>query len=456
MSSSDEKLKRQVGLFPATNIVVANMVGAGIFTTSGLLLAGLHDPVLLIILWVAGGIIALCGALSYAELGVAMPEAGGEYLFLSKLYHPLFGFLSGWISFIVGFSAPIAASALGFSEYFCRALPGLPAWLDKSASVTPAVTGKILAISIILIFTFIHYRGIKYGARIQNVLTTLKIGLILLLLIAGFSSGNGNFANFTKGSALTPGLPGLKTIALSLMWIMFAYSGWNASTYIGSEIKDPLKTLPRSLLLGTVIVMLLYIGLNILFVYAIEPKSMENVISVGGLAMGNLFGKSADVVFSVLIAFALFSSLSAFIIIGPRVYYSMAKDGLFFKSAATIHEKFKVPSNSILIQGLIALIMVVSGTFEQVLTYLGFALGIFPLLAVAGVIKLRLKNHSQVRLPGYPVTQIIYIVTGLSILVLSYFERPHESSVALLTVIVGIPAFFIFRRKNGYSAVKKD
>jgi len=456
MSDSDEKLKRQVGLFPATNIVVANMVGAGIFTTSGLLLAGLHDPVLLIILWVAGGIIALCGALSYAELGVAMPEAGGEYLFLSKLYHPLFGFLSGWVSFIVGFSAPIAASALGFSEYFCRALPGLPSWLDKSASVSPAVTGKILAISIILIFTFIHYRGIKYGARIQNILTTLKIGLILLLLIAGFSSGNGNFANFTKGSAVTPGLPGLKTIALSLMWIMFAYSGWNASTYIGSEIKNPLKTLPRSLLLGTVIVMLLYIGLNILFVYAIEPKSMENVISVGGLAMGNLFGKSADVVFSVLIAFALFSSLSAFIIIGPRVYYSMAKDGLFFKSAATIHKKFNVPSNSILIQGLIALIMVVSGTFEQVLTYLGFALGIFPLLAVAGVIKLRLGNRNSVRLPGYPVTQVIYIVTGLSILVLSYFERPHESSIALLTVIVGIPAFFIFRRKNGYSAGKKE
>jgi basic amino acid/polyamine antiporter, APA family len=450
MSTAGEKLKRQIGLFPATNIVVANMIGAGIFTTSGLLMAGLHDPMLLILLWVVGGIIAFCGALSYGELGGAMPNAGGEYLFLSRLYHPLFGFLSGWISFIVGFSAPIAASALGFSEYFCRAIPALPAWLNGYASITPAVTGKLLAIAIILIFTFIHYRGIKYGARIQNILTTLKIALILVLLIGGFASGRGDMKNFTMGGSIAPGIAGWKTIGLSLMWIMFAYSGWNASTYIGSEIKNPSKTLPRSLLLGTGIVMLLYIGLNTLFVYAIKPGEMENVISVGGLAMGNLFGKSADMVFSMLIAFALFSSLSAFIIIGPRVYYSMARDGLFFKSAATIHKKYQVPANSILIQGLIALIMVVSGTFEQVLTYLGFALGIFPILAVIGVFKLRITNQSIIKLPGYPVAQIIYVLTGLMILGLSYFERPYESSIAIFTVMIGVPAYYIFKKKNGH------
>src|SRR5664279_4333883 len=182
------KLKSQLGLFPATNIVVANMVGAGIFTTSGLLMAGLHNPVLMMVLWVIGGIIAICGALSYGELGAAMPEAGGEYLFLSKLYHPLFGFLSGWVSFMVGFSAPIAASALGFSQYFCRAVPGLPVWLNKAGIMNASWTGKLIAISIILIFTFIHYRGIKYGAKIQNVLTVLKVALIMTLLIRGFAS----------------------------------------------------------------------------------------------------------------------------------------------------------------------------------------------------------------------------------------------------------------------------
>ena len=193
---SEEKLERKLGLFPATNIVVANMIGAGIFTTSGLLMTGLNDPLLMLALWVVGGIIALCGALSYGELGAAMPGAGGEYLFLSKLYSPLYGFLSGWVSFMVGFSAPIAASALGFSEYFMRAMPGISQWAETSGFISPAMTGKLLAIIVILVFTFIHYRGIKYGARIQNVLTVLKVALILLLIVAGFMSGKGDFSNF--------------------------------------------------------------------------------------------------------------------------------------------------------------------------------------------------------------------------------------------------------------------
>ena len=345
---AEEKLERRLGLFPATNIVVANMIGAGIFTTSGLLMSGLNNPLLMLVLWAAGGIIALCGALSYGELGAAMPGAGGEYLFLSKLYHPVFGFLSGWVSFIVGFSAPIAASALGFSEYFTRAVPGLSVWIQNTGLMDPDLTKKVLAVSVILIFTFIHYRGIKYGARIQNALTLLKILLIVILLTAGFSSGRGDFSNFGQGGSIPAGLAGWKTIGLSLMWIMFAYSGWNASTYLGAEIRNPARNLPGSLIYGTAIVMILYLGLNVLYVYGINPDKMKGVISVGGLAMGSLFGKPAEVLFSILISFALFSSLSAFIIIGPRVYYSMAKDGMFFRSAAKIHKKFQVPSNSIL------------------------------------------------------------------------------------------------------------
>ncbi|MCJ7446494.1 MAG: amino acid permease [Bacteroidales bacterium] len=443
---AEKQLQRKLGLFPATNIVIANMIGAGIFTTSGLLMTGLNDPILMLALWAVGGIIALCGALSYGELGAAMPGAGGEYLFLSRLYHPLFGFLSGWVSFIVGFSAPIAASALGFSEYFSRAVPGLPAWLENSGIMGPELTKKILAVSIIIIFTFIHYRGIKYGARIQNALTILKVFLIVILLIAGFSSGNGNFDNFSEGGKVMSGLAGWKTIGLSLMWIMFAYSGWNASTYLGAEIKNPSKILPRSLIYGTGIVIVLYLSMNILYVYGINPDEMKDVISVGGLAMGNLFGKSAEILFSLLIAFALFSSLSAFIIIGPRVYYSMAKDGLFFKSAAKIHSRFQVPSNSILLQCLIAVILALSGTFEQVLTYMGFALGMFPVLTVAGVFKLRKNNPEALKLPGYPYTQIIYLIVGIMILFLSFLERPMESSIASLTVIVGIPAYYFFKK----------
>jgi APA family basic amino acid/polyamine antiporter len=443
---AEANLQRKLGLFPATNIVIANMIGAGIFTTSGLLMAGLNNPVLLIVLWAVGGIIALCGALSYGELGAAMPGAGGEYLFLSRLYHPMFGFLSGWVSFVVGFSAPIAASAMGFSEYFCRAVPA-------SAELMNEVwLKKIISISIILIFTFIHYRGIKAGAKIQNLLTILKVLLIGVLLVAGFSSAEGTFSNFSREKLSNPGFAGWKTIGLSLMWIMFAYSGWNASTYLGAEIKNPTKILPRSLIYGTGIVIVIYLALNVLYVYGINPEQMKGVISVGGLAMGNLFGKSAEVLFSLLIGFALFSSLSAFIIIGPRVYYSMAKDGLFFKSVARIHPKFQVPSNSILLQCIIACILALSGSFEQILTYMGFALGIFPILTVMGVFKLRSNNSGSIHLPGYPVTQIVYVAAGIMMLVLSFMERPVESSIALITVIVGIPAYYIFKRYSKKSS----
>jgi basic amino acid/polyamine antiporter, APA family len=444
---TEEILQRKLGLFPSTNIVIANMIGAGIFTTSGLLMSGLNDPLLMLALWAAGGIIALCGALSYGELGATMPGAGGEYLFLSRLYHPVFGFLSGWVSFIVGFSAPIAASAMGFSEYFCRAVPGVPEWLTSHGVLNVIWTKKLISVSIILIFTSIHYRGIKTGARIQNILTVLKVLLIGILIFAGFLSGKGSFDNFRGNDLSVEGFAGWKTIGLSLMWIMFAYSGWNASTYLGAEIKNPEKTLPRSLLFGTGIVILIYLAINVLYVYGIRPQEMKGVISVGGLAMGNLFGKPAEVLFSLLIAFALFSSLSAFIIIGPRVYYSMAKDGLFFKSVARIHPKFQVPSNSILLQCLIACILAISGSFEQVLTYMGFALGIFPILTVLGVFKLRFNKTAGPHLPGYPVTQIIYAAAGIMILVLSFLERPLESSVALGTVLIGIPAYLIFKRK---------
>jgi len=446
---AEDNLQRKLGLFPATNIVIANMIGAGIFTTSGLLMSGLNNPLLMLALWVAGGVIALCGALSYGELGAAMPGAGGEYLFLSKLFHPMFGFLSGWVSFIVGFSAPIAASALGFSEYFCRALPAIPGWFADAGIMNPADTRTFLSVSVILVFTLIHYRGIKTGALIQNILTLLKVALIVFLILAGFLSGKGDISNFNTGGGVSSGLAGWKTIGLSLMWIMFAYSGWNASTYLGAEIKNPSKILPRSLIIGTGIVMLLYLAINVLYIYAIKPDDIKGVLSVGGLAMGNMFGKSADTLFSLLIAFALFSSLSAFIIIGPRVYYSMAKDGLFFKSVARIHPKFQVPSNSIILQGIIAIVLALSGTFEQVLTYMGFALGIFPILTVIGVFKLRKDHPTALRMVGFPVTQVLYIGTGIAILVLAFLERPMESSIASLTVIAGIPAYYLFKRNKG-------
>ncbi|MEW6349601.1 MAG: amino acid permease [Thermodesulfobacteriota bacterium] len=434
------ELERKLGLFPLTNIVIANMVGSGIFTTSGLLMEDLGDPLVMLALWVVGGIIALCGALAYGELGIAIPQAGGEYVFLSKLYHPLLGFLSGWTSFIAGFSAPIAASAIGFSEYFFRACPQLTLWGD------PAIVKQILSVGVILVFTGIHMRGIEVSARIQNVLTGLKVSLIVCVIVGGLVLGSGSISHFSQGSAFSFSFGGCKTLGLSLMWIMFAYSGWNASTYIGSEIRNPTRDLPRSLLLGTGVVMVLYLCLSIVFVYAVPPEEMKGVISIGGLAMGKLFGPSAETVFSLLISVALFSSLSAFIILGPRVCYSMAKDGLFFKGLARVHPRFKVPTRSIALQGAVSSIMVFSGTFDQILTFMGFALGIFPLFAVAGVFRLRSSGTTSTMFSGYPWAMLIYLVTGVAILVLSFFQRPIESSIAGLSVLVGVPVYVGFKR----------
>ncbi|MFC1502289.1 APC family permease [bacterium] len=447
-------LKRKLGLFPVTNIVIANMIGTGIFTMSGLLMGDLNHPLLMVALWLVGGIIALCGALSYGELGAAYPQAGGEYTFLSKLYHPMLGFLSGWISFIVGFSAPIAAASIGFSEYFVSAFPGIMEWGNSIGITNPLLIKRGISIIVILSFTSVHLKGIEFGALIQNSLTLLKIVLIGGLLLLGFSIGKGNWEHFAQARPFSFQFSNWKTLGLSVMWIMFAYSGWNASTYIGSEIKNPGKTLPRSLLLGTGIVVFLYMLLNILYVYAVPPEEMKGVISIGGLAVGHLFGESWGRIFSLFIAVALFSSISAYIILGPRIYYAMARDGYFFRFVSKVSERSGVPTKSIMLQCAISIIMVMSGTFDQILTYMGFSLGIFPILAVIGVFKLRTTQKSEYRMPGFPVIPLIYILAGVSILCLAYLERPVESTIALGTVLVGIPAFFLFKKYSGSSDEK--
>lgn len=447
-SNSTNGLTRKLGLFPVTNIVVANMIGTGIFTTSGLLMAKLDHPLLMIILWFVGGLIAICGALCYGELGAAIPKAGGEYIFLSKLYHPMLGFLSGWVSLIVGFSAPIAAATIGFSEYFTTAVPSLINLGENIGFSNPMIIKKILSVLVIAIFALVHIRGLKFGILIQNSLTILKILLIVGLLLLGFWLGTGNFDNIFNSGSFKIDFGGWKSIALSLMWILFAYTGWNSATYIGSEIKDPKKNLPRSLIIGTGAVTLLYLLLNTLYCYAVPVDAMKGEISICGVTVRFLFGESWERFFSLLISFALFSSISALTILGPRVYFAMAKDGNFFKFVSRVNSKTQVPSYSIILQSSIAIIMVLSGTFEQILTYMGFSLGLFPILAVFGIFKLRRKKLSVYKSPAFPVIPLFFILISVSMLILAYFERPLESSIALLTVAAGIPAYLIFQKKK--------
>ncbi|WP_319502174.1 amino acid permease [uncultured Draconibacterium sp.] len=448
MHNLQKNLERRLGLFPVTNIVIANIIGAGIFTTTGYLMGFLQNPVVMLILWGIGGLIALCGAISFGELGAAFPEAGGEYVFISKLYSPMLGFLSGWLSLIVGFSAPIAASAIGFAKYFTWAFPQLQNWLMLNEILSVDNFSRCIAILVIVGFSFLHSRGIVLGARVQNWLTLLKLLLVVGLIIAGLLLGEGSIQNVRSDIPFQFSFDNWKALGLSLMFIMFAYSGWNSATYIGSEIREPRKVIPRSLLISTLTVTVLYILLNLFFVYAVPASQMRNEPEIGGLAAGLAFGATAETIISLLISFALFSSLSAFIILGPRVYYKMASDGLFFEAIARIHRKHKVPTNAILLQAAIAIVLVLSGTFEQILTYMGFSLGIFPIIAVAGNIKLRRSKYQGLRLPGYPYVQVFFILVSTAILVLAYLERPVESSIAVLTALSGIPVYYWFQRKK--------
>jgi len=434
-------LPRKLKLFSLTNIVIGDMIGAGIFTTSGLLLAQLHNPVLLILLWVVGGAIALSGALSYGELGATFPTAGGDYAFLTRLFSPLIGFLSGWVSFLVGFSAPVAASSLAFSEYLVRTLP------DEYLPAELGLTKKAIAIGIILVFTLIHYFGLRSGSKVQNILTVLKIGLILILIFTGFVFGEGSLEHFRVQNGEIFAGTSWKSIGLALMWIMFAYSGWNASTYVGSEVYNPVKNIPRSLLIGTFSVTVIYLLLNVLYVYAVPPDEMKGVISIGGLTANNLFNRTLDQLFSLFIALILLSAISVLIIIGPRVYYAMAQSGHFFGLARRINRS-RVPGISILMQSGLAIIYVVSGTFDQIITFLSFSLGIFPILAVIGVFKLRLGKRSVMKLPGYPILPAFFILSSFVILILAFLERPVESSIAIGIILAGIPSYILLRKSQ--------
>ena len=369
--------------------------------------------------------------------GPNFPRSGGDYAFLTRLFSPLTGFLSGWVSFLVGFSAPVAASSLAFSEYLARTLP------EELLPPQLALTKKIIAVGIILVFTLIHYFGLRSGSKVQNVLSLVKIGLIATLLITGFAFGEGSFEHFRiqKSDALSGA--SLKTMGLALMWILFAYTGWNASTYVGSEVHNPVKNIPRSLIVGTFVVTVIYLLLNILYVYAVPAGEMEGVISIGGLTASKLFNRSMDQLFSLFIALILLSAISVLIMIGPRVYYAMAKSGHFFGVAKKINRS-KVPGISILMQSGLAIIYVVSGTFDQIITFLSFSLGIFPILAVIGVFKLRIRGQTVLKVPGYPVLPAFFILSSLLILVLAFLERPVESSIAIGVILVGIPVYYWF------------
>jgi APA family basic amino acid/polyamine antiporter len=434
------QLPREMGVGSATVVIVANMIGTGIFTTTGFMLGFGLSPRVVLLCWLLGGLIALAGALCYAELATTMPHAGGEYVYLREIYGPLPAFLTGWTSFFVGFAAPGAAAAVGAAKYLAAAelIPAGP-FAEKS-----------LAVLFVAALTAVHFCGLRLGTRVQNVLTGLNVTLLLVLIAAGLAASRADwsFLGNATGDASPVAPLGLGT---ALLLAMFGYSGWNAAAYLSEELRDPARTLPRSLLLGTAAVTALYLLLNLVYFAGATPPQLAGQVAVAEIAVRNLFGSVAAGWLAVLIALGLVSALSAYTMIGPRVYYAMARDGLFFRFAARVHPRFRTPSFSIVAQGVIAALMAATGTFEQLLFYIGFALMIFPWMAVLGVLLLRRREPQRdrpYRVWGYPLTPVFFLLAMAAIMVVSFLGRPGPALWAIGTVAAGIPAYFLIVRNK--------
>ena len=446
-------LKREISLASATILVIANMIGTGIFTTSGLIMEALRNPQAMLLCWFLGGVLALSGALCYGELGSMFPKAGGEYVFLRESFGKFMGFLSGWISLIVGFSAPIAAASIAFASYFFCTLPKSSGEISHvvffETEIFAVSSLTILACGIIITFSLVHSYSVYFGSRVQNVLTTFKVAIILAFVFSAFLFGKGSIDHFSPG--LDFGLIFSGEFATSLIFISFAYSGWNAAAYLGGEIKDATRNIPLALFWGTLIVMILYIFLNSVFIYALPPQQMVGVIDIGAKSAFAMLGGNVGNIFSIAITVCLLSVISAMIMAGPRVYYAMAKDGMFFRRFARVTKAHQTPAPSILLQAAIAIFMVMTSSFEKLLIYIGFTLSVFAVLTVGGMMLLRIKQpHARrvYRTFGYPITPLLFILSNLWIIVFSIKENPTVSVYGAGTIIAGALVYCYFNWTN--------
>ena len=435
-------LRRELTLTSAAALVVSNMIGTGIFTTTGFLAGDLGRPLLVIGIWVVGAVVALAGCLAYAELGINLPRSGGEYAYLREAWGPGWGFLSGWVSFFAGFAAPIAAAALAFSAYLGHYFPSLSAPSSQTTYWGYLHLGNAARVSIAVIFGLaaINVVGLRVASRLQNVLTAFKLGVIGVFLIAAFTVGHGNWSHFQTATTRDSGHALGAQFAVSLIFVMFAYSGWNAASYVAEEIKDPERTLPLALLLGAGLVALLYVVLNVAFIYALPLGDMKGVLAVGEASADALFGRRIGDFFSAAMALALLSSINAMSLVGPRVSFAMGQDGCFPAGAARVHPRWGTPARAIVYQAIASAVMVLTGTFEALVYYIGFSLVLFAALAVAGLLRLRTRpqfRRLSVMNWCYPAIPGLFVAMSLWMLTWMFVVRPRESLLGSLTILCG-------------------
>jgi APA family basic amino acid/polyamine antiporter len=415
----------------ALSVVIANMIGTGVFTSLGFQIAGIHDYATLVFLWILGGIISLCGAFSYAELGAAMPQSGGEYNYLSKIYHPFVGFLSGWVSATIGFAAPIALAASALTKY--------------TATIYPAVGGHLLGTIVIIVITIFQSINHKTSGGFQTIVTSLKILLIVVFILCGFLLATPQAGITFMPTAQTPASIFSAAFATSMFFVAFSYSGWNAAAYIAGEIEKPQRNIPLSLFAGTSIVLVLYVLINIVFLYVTPASDLIMKLEVGFEAGKHIFGLGGSRVVSGIISLLLISTISSMVFAGPRVISSIGQDFSLFKIAARTN-KSGIPVIAIWIQSAIALILFYSGSFDFILNCTTFVLILFSTITVLGVIVLRFKSPAlerPYRTWGYPFTPIFFCAINAWFMIYALIWKPKESFIGLGIVALGAVVYLL-------------
>jgi APA family basic amino acid/polyamine antiporter len=427
---------RTVSTVTATALAVADMIGIGVFTSLGFQVASIPSAFSVLMLWIVGGVAALCGALAYAELSAAFPRSGGEYNFLSRIYHPAVGFLAGWISATVGFAAPIALAAMAFGEYF--------------KGVVPGSSPLLLGFAVTWIVTLVHLSGIKHSSKFQNVSTIIKGALIVALIVAGLFYGVAQPISFAP-TATDVTFIASAPFAVSLVFVMYAYSGWNAATYIAGEIREPAVSLPRSIIAATLIVITLYVALNAVFLYTTPISSMAGQLDVALIAGKHIFGDFGGRIVGGLICIGLISSISAMTWIGPRVTMAMGKDHALLRPLAKTTSE-GVPTTAVLLQLAIVSVLLMTQSFEAVLDTIQFSLTLCSFLAVLGVIVLRWKEPGLVR-PyrtwGYPLTPLVFLGVTAFMMYHLIAERPLQSLAGVAIMLAGLAVYAFSQTRRG-------
>ncbi|MFK7979260.1 MAG: APC family permease [Saprospiraceae bacterium] len=426
MPSAQSGSLEKIGWKTAAAIVIANMIGTGVFTSLGFQIADIKNTWSIILLWFIGGVLGLIGAFTYAELGTKFKESGGDYIFLSRIFHPFAGYLYAWISLTVGFSAPIAISALAMTSYL--------------SPINPSIFTDWFGIGVIILVTAIHSVSVGQSGKFQSYATILKLAFVFVLILLGFYfiPVENTALNFTATWKEELFLPGF---AVSLIYVSYAYTGWNSAAYITDEIEDPDRNLPKALIPATLLVMVVYILLQIVFLRHASVDQLANNVEVATISFSNVFGESGSFWISIFIGLQLVATISGYLWVGSRISYAMAKENPLWKSIAVKNEN-GIPVRALWLQGLIAIVLTLTGTFEQVMLYASFALQLMGTLTVASLLWLK-RTEGTYHSPGRPWLQYIYILFSFWVLGFMLKEQPYESMIGIGFVVVGGITYFL-------------